>query len=90
MKNRALLAFASLLAVLVVFAVHSLDFPGSVPDFVRSSGGGVLLDAKPAFSEEAIYHRLTNYGSEGEVTMHSGTAQSTCCCLSRYSRLCFY
>ena len=65
MKNRALLAFASLLAVIVVFAVHSLDFPGSVPDFVRSSAGGVLLDVKPSFSEEAIYRRLTDYGERG-------------------------
>lgn len=65
MKSRALLAFASVLAVLVVFAVHSLDFPGSVPDFVRSSGGGVLLDVKPSFSGEAIYHRLTDYGERG-------------------------
>ena len=65
MKSRALLALASLLAVIAVFAVHSLDFPGSVPDFVRASGGGVLLDVKPSFSEEAIYHRLADYGERG-------------------------
>ena len=40
-------------------------FPGSVPDFVRASGGGTLLDAKPAFSEEALYIRIEAYGQEG-------------------------
>ncbi len=65
MKGRALFAFALLVAVLVVFAVHALDFPGSVPDFVRSSGGGVLLDVKPSFDEEAIYRRIEAYGQSG-------------------------
>ena len=59
------LAIASLVAVLVVAAVHALDFPGSVPNFARASGGGVLLDAKPAFSQEALYERLSSYGEEG-------------------------
>ena len=63
--NRMRFAIASLVAVLVVAAVHALDFPGSVPDFVRASSGGVLLDAKPAFSEEALYQRLSGYGEEG-------------------------
>lgn len=63
--NRTSFVLALLLAVLVVFAVHALDFRGSVPDFVRSSGGGVLLDVKPALSEEAIYQRLSDYGEEG-------------------------
>ena len=67
MKNRALLAVASLLAVLVVFAVHSLDFPGSVPDFVRASGVGVLFDVKPSFSEDVIYRRLTDFGERGRT-----------------------
>jgi hypothetical protein len=52
-------------AALVVFAVHALDFPGSVPNFVRSSGGGVLLDVKPSFSEEETYQRLSAYGEQG-------------------------
>lgn len=59
------LAIAALVAVLVVAAVHALDFPGSVPNFVRASSGGVLLDVKPAFSEEALYQRLSSYGEEG-------------------------
>jgi hypothetical protein len=42
-----------------------LDSPGSVPNFERFSGGGVLLDVKPSFSEEATYQRLSNYGEEG-------------------------
>lgn len=65
MKSRAVFVLALLLAVLVVFAVHALDFTGSVPDFHRVSGGGVLLDVKPVFSEEAIYQRLADYGEAG-------------------------
>ncbi len=64
-KNRIRFVSAILTAVVVVFAVHSLDFPGSVPNFERVSGGGVLLDVKPSFSEEAIYQRLSDYGEEG-------------------------
>jgi hypothetical protein len=59
------LALAVVVAAIVVFAVHALDFPGSVPDFVRSSGGGALLDVKPSFSVEATYQRLAAYGVEG-------------------------
>lgn len=47
MKNRVLFVLALLVAVLVVFAVHSLDFPGSVPNFERLSGGGALLVFQP-------------------------------------------
>ena len=65
MKNRIRFVLALLVAVLVVFAVHSLDFPGSVPNFERLSGGGVLLDVKPSFSEEATYQRLSGYGEQG-------------------------
>jgi hypothetical protein len=65
MTNRKLFVSTLLAAVLVVFTVHFLDFPGSVLDFVKSSGGGVLLDIKPSFSEEEIYQRLADYGEEG-------------------------
>jgi hypothetical protein len=65
MKNRMPLVLALLLAVLVVFTIHSLDFPGSVPNFERLSGGGVLLDVKPSFSEVATYQRLSDYGEGG-------------------------
>lgn len=65
MTNRELYVSALLVAVLIVFAVHFLDFPGSVPDFRRASGGGVLLDVKPSFSEEETYRRLAAYGEEG-------------------------
>lgn len=67
MKNRVLFVLALLVAVLVVFAVHSLDFPGSVPNFERLSGGGVLLDVKPSFSEAATYQRLSGYGEQGRT-----------------------
>jgi len=46
-------------------AVHLLEFPGSVPDFEKKSGGGVLLDAKPSFSEDGVYDRLEAYGELG-------------------------
>jgi hypothetical protein len=36
-----------------------------VPDFNRASGGGVLLDAAPAFTPDGIYDRLTGYGEAG-------------------------
>jgi hypothetical protein len=36
-----------------------------VPNFERLSGGGVLLDVKPSFSEEMTYQRLSEYGDEG-------------------------
>ena len=65
MTSRSRFALAFLFALLVVFAVHALDFPGSVPDFVRASGGGALLDARPSFSETAIYERLAAYGEAG-------------------------
>jgi hypothetical protein len=52
-------------AVLVVVAVHLLDFPGSVPNFTDVSGGGALLDAVPAFSADEVYARLTGYGEQG-------------------------
>lgn len=65
MTNHKLFVSALLVAVLIVFAVHFLDFPGSVPDFRRASGGGTLLDVKPSFSEEEIYRRLAAYGEEG-------------------------
>ena len=64
MKNGKLFVPALLGAVIMVFAVHLLDFPGSVPDFTKASGG-VLLDVKPSFTEEAIYQRLADYGEEG-------------------------
>ncbi len=65
MMNRKLFVLALVAAVLVVFAVHFLNFPGSVPNFVKSSGGGVLLDVKPSFLVEEIYQRLADYGEEG-------------------------
>lgn len=65
MKSRHAFGVALGLALTVTLGVHLLMFPGSVPDFVRASGGGTLLDAKPAFSEEALYGRLEAYGQEG-------------------------
>jgi hypothetical protein len=65
MMTRRLFVAALLWAMLVVSAVHFARFPGSVPDFVKASGGGVLLDVSPSFSTEEIYQRLVNYGEEG-------------------------
>jgi hypothetical protein len=66
---------------------HSLDFSGSVPNFERLSGGGVLLDVKPSFSEEATYQRLSGYGEQGRKIMRSETSPSTSCCRSLCSQL---
>jgi hypothetical protein len=56
---------AGVWAFVVVIAVHFLQFPGSVPDFSRASGGGILLDASAAFTPDGIYDRLTGYGEVG-------------------------
>lgn len=65
MMSRKLLLWTALAAIGVVFAVHWLQFPGSVPDFQRASAGGTLLDAVPAFTEDETYRRLAHYGEEG-------------------------
>jgi hypothetical protein len=64
-QSRLVLYLALLFAASIIFAVHALDFPGSVPHFHKVSGGGVLLDVRPSFSEEEIYQRLTAYGEQG-------------------------
>jgi len=51
---------AGALAFLVVFAVHFLNFPGSVPRFQELSVGGTLMDQTPSFNTEEIYQRLTD------------------------------
>jgi hypothetical protein len=58
-------ALTGVWAAFVVLAVHLLQFPGSVPDFRRASGGGVLLDATPAFTPDSTYERLAEYGESG-------------------------
>ena len=65
MRTRKAFVIAGLWAVLVVVAVHFIQFPGSVPDFNRASDGGILLDASPAFTPDGIYDRLTGYGEAG-------------------------
>lgn len=67
MMRRMLFPLTFLFALLLVVGVHALDFPGSVADFTRSSGGGVLLDVEPSFSEAAIYERLAAYGEAGRA-----------------------
>jgi hypothetical protein len=59
------LGFSFTIALLVVLAVHFADFKGSVPNFRERSGGGVLLDIKPSFSQQELYERLEAYGDEG-------------------------
>ena len=63
-RTRTLIAAAAV-AALVVFAVHFIYFPGSVPEFHESSGGGILLDQSPSFSIDETYERLENYGEAG-------------------------
>jgi hypothetical protein len=65
MRTRKTFVIAGLWALLVVLAVHFVQFPGSVPDFNRATGGGVLLDASPAFTADDVYERLTGYGEAG-------------------------
>jgi hypothetical protein len=65
MTTRTVFTAAIIWALFVVVAVHFLDFPGSVPDFQRASGGGKLLDATPAFSATGVYDRLGGYGADG-------------------------
>ena len=65
MRTRKAFVIAGFWALLVFVAVHSLQFPGSVPDFERASGGGVLLDVSPAFTPDGVYERLAGYGEAG-------------------------
>ncbi|MGQ0835915.1 MAG: hypothetical protein ACT4O5_13535 [Gammaproteobacteria bacterium] len=65
MAARKILVVSGGWALLIVLAVHFVHFPGSVPDFNRASGGGVLLDASPAFTPDALYERLAGYGEAG-------------------------
>lgn len=65
MRTRSIFVAALVWAVLVVFAVHFLDFPGSVPDFRQASRGGTLLDVSPVFTVDGTYERLGKYGDEG-------------------------
>ena len=65
MSTRSVFVAALVWAVLVVFVVHFLDFPGSVPNFRLVSRGGTLLDASPAFTADGVYQRLGEYGAEG-------------------------
>lgn len=65
MRKRRTLLIAGILALLAVFVVHFLDFPGSVPRFKEISGGGVLLDQSPAFTADETYRRLSDYGEAG-------------------------
>lgn len=65
MRKPTVFVAALIWAVLVVVAVHFLDFPGSVPNFQQVSGGGRLLDVAPAFTSDDIYQRLDAYGDEG-------------------------
>ena len=65
MRTRKALALTFVWALFVVVAVHFVQFPGSVPDFTSVSGGGTLLDAVPAFTPDATYQRLADYGEAG-------------------------
>ena len=65
--RRGWFAFSCLVAAVVFVAAHFLDFPGSVPDFVKESGGGTLLDMKPEFSEDGLYARLESFGEPGRA-----------------------
>jgi hypothetical protein len=65
MNSRRVFVFAFIWAAFVIIAVHTADFPGSVPNFRDESGGGILLDVKPAFTPDEIYGRLSGYGEQG-------------------------
>lgn len=65
--TRVVFIVAFVIALSVFIAVHFLSFPGSVPDFAKSSGGGVLLDMKPEFSQDGTYQRLAGYGEAGRA-----------------------
>ena len=63
--RRLALPVAFAWAFLAVYAVHFLDFHGSVPDFERTSARGQLLDVTPSFTVPGVYDRLEGYGEEG-------------------------
>ncbi|MFN2501007.1 MAG: hypothetical protein ABR530_03225 [Pyrinomonadaceae bacterium] len=65
MTGRRTFLIAATAAFIVFFAVHFLDFPGSVPRFRELSGGGVLFDLTPSFDIDEVYQRLNDYGPQG-------------------------
>lgn len=66
--NRKSLALSFVAALAIFIAVHFLYFRGSVPEFVETSRGGVLLDMKPEFSEDGVYERIAAYGKPGRAS----------------------
>jgi hypothetical protein len=65
MNTRWVFVGALVWALAVVLVVHFVKFPGSVPDFREVTRGGILLDASPAFTSDATYQRLAEYGEAG-------------------------
>ncbi len=58
--------YVALTVAVVVFAlIHFAPFAGSVPHFVRVSGGGALFDTNIPSSISDVYDRLESYGEEG-------------------------
>jgi hypothetical protein len=67
MTSKRLLFFAFVWAFAVAVVVHAFDFPGSVQDFRRVTGGLELLDTKPSFDVETVHARIENYGEAGRL-----------------------
>lgn len=58
--------YIALTFAVVVFAlIHFVPFAGSVPHFMRITGGGALFDTKIPSSTTDLYERLEGYGDEG-------------------------
>ncbi len=68
MTSRKSFAIALLAAVAIFIAAHFLNFRGSVPEFGKTSGGGVLLNMKPEFSEDGVYQRIGAYSAPGRAS----------------------
>jgi len=58
--------YAALILAFVVFAlIHFVPFKGSVPNFVRITGGGALFDTHLPKSSLEVSQRLERFGAEG-------------------------
>jgi len=58
--------YVALTVAVIVFAlIHFVPFAGSVPHFMRITGGGALFDTKIPSSTSDLYERLEGYGEEG-------------------------
>ena len=61
-----LIAFG--VAVVIFTLTHLAPIPGNLRDLMGVNGGHAILDQAPAFSTQAVYDRLTAFGTDGRAS----------------------